>query len=108
VDPAGDNSGAGVIGDTVAYDSGVVALRASGEEVDAAGARNEPVVDCLPFFLAGVRGPKIEDATLKSPLVSITSIETARLSAARHGGKGVALSLSSDQSPLSDIVLLDY
>jgi hypothetical protein len=90
VDPAGDDSGAGVIGDAVAYDSGVITLRASGEEVDTAGARNEPVVDCLPFFLAGVRGPKIEDATSKSPLVSITSIETARSSAARRGGKGVA------------------
>jgi hypothetical protein len=35
VDPAGDDSGVGVIGDAVAYDSGVVVLHASGEEVEA-------------------------------------------------------------------------
>jgi hypothetical protein len=89
VEGAGEEAGAGVIGDAVAYDNGVVdALGVAG------GGSSEdilicPVMDCLPFFLVGVRVPKIELATLKSPPVSITSADAARATAARRGGSGV-------------------
>jgi hypothetical protein len=95
-----------VIGDAVAYDNGVVdALGVSG-----AGRSEDilifPVMDCLPLFLVGVRVPKIELATSKLPPVSITSADATRAISARRGGSGVSLSLSSDQSPLSDMIFL--
>jgi hypothetical protein len=104
VEGAGEGAGAGVIGDAVVYDKGVVdALGVAG------GGSSEdilicPVMACLPFFL--VDGcPKIELATSKSPPVSITSADAARATAARRGGSGVPRSLSSDQSPVSDMIL---
>jgi hypothetical protein len=106
VDNAGDDSRAGVMGDTIVYDNRVVALHASGEEVDAAGAHNKPDVDCLPFFLVGVWVPKIELMMSKSLPVSFTAAEATRIADARCSGKGVPWLLSLDLSPLSDMIML--
>jgi len=90
VEGAGDEAGASVIGDTVAYDNGVV------NELGVSGVgRTEdilifPVMDCLPLFLVGIRVQKIELAMSKSPPVSITSADAARAMAARRGGSGVS------------------
>jgi hypothetical protein len=80
VEGALEEAGAGVIGDAVAYDNGVVDTLG----VSGAGRSEDilifPVMDCLPLFLVGVRVPKIELATSKLPPVSITSADAARAS----------------------------
>jgi hypothetical protein len=81
--------GAGVIGDAVVYDNGVVDVLGV-----AGGGSSEdilicPVMDCLPFFLVGVQIPKIELATSKLTPVSITSADAVHATAARRGGSGV-------------------
>jgi hypothetical protein len=105
VEGAGEEAGAGVIGDAVAYDNGVVDARGVAGEGSSEDILICPVMAWLPFFLVDGR-PKIELAMSKSPPVSITSADAARANSARHGGSGVPLSLSSDQSPLSDMILL--
>jgi hypothetical protein len=78
------------------------------EEVGVAEARDALAMFPLAFALPERRSPKIDCAISKSPPVSIMLSDTSCAAAASAGGSGVPESLSSDQLPLSDIVLLDY
>jgi hypothetical protein len=78
------------------------------EEVGVAEARNALAMFPLAFTLPESRSPKIDCVTSKSPPVSIMLSNTCSAAAASAGGSGVPESLSSDQSPASDMILLDY
>jgi hypothetical protein len=75
------------------------------EVVGVAGSRDALAILPLAFFtIEPGCSPKIEREISKSPPISIMLSDAT--AAASAGGSGVPLSLSSDQSPVSDIVFL--